>query len=102
MPQGTQLAADGGFAVSVGTTSTPVKPANSGRWEISIQNPSDTVIWLAEGETAVAGSGYYLAPRGGSYYSQYFNGAIFAIHENKDALGNATTGATKTVTGGEV
>lgn len=41
-------------------------------------------------------------PKGGSYSSVFYNGPISAMHANKDIDGEATTGATKTLTVAEV
>lgn len=102
MPQGSSSAQAGKIAVSVGTSSTLIRSANNGRWQIDLVNPSDTVMWLALGEAAVANQGIMLAPYGGWWGSDWWNGSVNAIHENKDALGASTSGTTKNLTGAEI
>lgn len=71
-----------GYA-DIGTTSTPVLAANADRCYAVLTNDSDTVIYLALGEDAVANSGPRLNAAGGSYEilkGNLFKGAINAIH----------------------
>ena len=74
------VADNAGSAVAVGTTSTPVVPATPGRVEIHISNDSDAVVYLRLAASgAVVGQGIRLAV-GGNFKTEYYNGAISAIH----------------------
>lgn len=52
---------------SLGTSSAQLLADNERRKYALIVNSSDVGVWLAFGETAVVGTGVYLAPAGGSY-----------------------------------
>jgi hypothetical protein len=69
--------------VDVGTTSTKVLDARSGRKYAIFVNDSDTVIYLSFGEAASVGAGVRLADSGGFYEITWNNpieAAVYAIH----------------------
>ena len=73
------------IAVNVTTASTEVLAANAGRAYALLINDSDTVVYLAIGEAAVANSGIRLTATGGSFeMSRAFNNlsgvAVYGIH----------------------
>ncbi len=85
---GTNTAKDGGFSTDADSTSTEILAANNHRKSALIVNYSAEIIWLALGQTAVAGQGIPLQPRGdantpsGSYEigsANLFTGAVNAI-----------------------
>ena len=68
---------------TVTTASTEIVATRPRRGYCSVQNDSDTVIYLALGYPAVVGSGIRLNANGGSYeinFTNLFTGAINAIH----------------------
>lgn len=74
-----------GTAVDVGTSSTLVLSANTSRKYAVFVNDSDTSIYLALGQAAVASEGIRLNPSGGSYemdakLGNLYRGAVYAIH----------------------
>lgn len=74
-----------GRSVSVGTSSTLVAPDRPTRKKISIQNDSDTIIYLVKGSTAIINSSLRLNPDGGSLVDEpdakgyFYTGAWAAI-----------------------
>jgi hypothetical protein len=71
-------------AVSVGTSSTPVLPANRSRVYALFVNDSANVIYLGFGQNAVVGQGIRLNANGGSFEmsagaGNLYQGAINAI-----------------------
>lgn len=93
-----------GGTFAVGTTSAQLIAADGARQMIVLTNDSDTVIWarldagIAVAGTnagpAVAGQGIRLNPAGGQLVLEY-GGPVSVIHNNLNATGAATTGATK-------
>lgn len=70
-----------GTNVAVGTTSTPVVPANNYRYELIITNDSDTTVYLRlAADGAALNSGIRLNANGGSWSSGNYDGAVSAIH----------------------
>lgn len=78
---GTTYPSDPGSAVSVGTSSTVVRSAaNPDRWEIDLTNTSSNWIYVQKAATgATVGSGIALAPNGGNWSSEYYDGPLCAI-----------------------
>uniref|UniRef100_A0A6M3IKX4 Uncharacterized protein n=1 Tax=viral metagenome TaxID=1070528 RepID=A0A6M3IKX4_9ZZZZ len=73
------------LAVNVTTASTEVLAANAGRAYALLINDSDTVVYLAIGEAAVANSGIRLAATGGSFEmsracNNLTGNAVYGIH----------------------
>jgi len=69
--------------VNVGTASTLVLAARSGRKYAIFVNDSDTVIYLSFGEAASVGVGVRLTEKGGFYEITWNNpieAAVYAIH----------------------
>jgi hypothetical protein len=69
-------------SVTVGSSSTKVLDANSGRLLAILTNDSDTTIYLSLGVTAVLNKGIVLNPNGGSYeinQSNLYVGQVSAI-----------------------
>jgi hypothetical protein len=79
------LAITHGEAVAVATSSTEALAANPARLYALLVNDSDATVYLALGETAVAGQGIRLNASGGSYeisqlLGNLYTGVITAIH----------------------
>ncbi len=57
-----------------------VVPARAGRFELTIVNDSDTVVYLRLGPGAAVNSGIRLNANGGSYTTTGYMGEVYAIH----------------------
>jgi hypothetical protein len=79
------LAISHASAVAVTTSSTTVLAANPARLYALLVNDSDTTLYLALGDPAVAGRGIRLNAQGGAYeisqlLGNLYTGVITAIH----------------------
>lgn len=84
-----------GGAFAVGTTSAQLIAGDPARQMIILTDDSDTTIWARlDAGPAVAGQGIRLNPAGGQIVLEYA-GPVSVIHNNTNASGTATTGATK-------
>jgi len=66
-------------AVTVGSSSTTVLAANTGRKGFSLVNDSDETIYVSFSGTAVSGEGIRLNEKGGSVTDDVYQGVITAI-----------------------
>ncbi len=69
------------FAVTVGSTSTLIRPAEAGRKLLVLVNDSDVVLFLSLGSAAVMNQGIRLNANGGNIVisNPIYTGAVFAI-----------------------
>jgi len=63
--------------VAGNTATAQVVAANSARTHLTIQNVSDTDVYLAEGTAAVSGQGFLLLAAGANIYVTGENGVIY-------------------------
>jgi hypothetical protein len=75
--------------VSVGDSTTEIVDPFTGRYELTIVNDSDEVIYLGLDEDAVLNEGVRLNPNGGSFSTDVFTGAVDGICAS-GASGNVT------------
>lgn len=73
------------FTANATTSSTIIVAANPKREYLILINESDTPVYLAFGEAAIASRGIYLGPLGGAYEMKKQDGnlvksAVYAIH----------------------
>jgi hypothetical protein len=65
--------------VTIGIGTTEIVPFSGSRFEFTIVNDSDEIIYLGFGEDAVLNEGVRLNPSGGSFSTDIFTGAVDGI-----------------------
>ena len=63
----------------IGANITNTPSGNTGRAQLVITNPSGYEVWISLGGTASVGSGVRLAPNGGQWQTQVYQGSVSAI-----------------------